>query len=132
MSRVKVRIKLLPQGERDRSILLNKPRLFVASNLKDYQDIISAKAQGREMTSIIGTDYGSREAETLSDRKVIDVSNAVPSAAHMVERSFCQTNVRAMGELRSRTKRPGVQKKTSTSVPKMLGQRLKTSTAISW
>jgi len=77
-------------------------------------------------------DYSSREAKTLSNGRVIDVSDAVASAARLVERSFCQKNANDMTEFRGHTKRPGVQKKTSIFVPKMRGQCLKTFMETSW
>jgi hypothetical protein len=64
------------------------------------------------------TDYNSRNITTLSKRKVVDLSNAVPIAAHLVERRFCQADASAMASFVAIPKRPGVQKKTSTFVPK--------------
>ena len=60
------------------------------------------------MTGIIGQIVVLVRLQLSLKEKLFDVSNAVPSAAYLVERSFVVI-----------PKRPGVQKKTSTFVPKM-------------
>jgi hypothetical protein len=55
--------------------------------------------QGRrigQMTYIIGQIIVLVRLQLSLNRKFVDESNAIPSVAHLVERSFCPANARAM------------------------------------